>query len=117
LDQPSDAASRGRMAWPTTRQSNADSCLGYPGCTLEAEGRALVREAGSSFRVLVPASTRVCEQTTASAGFLRALCLLEEGLQKPGKDFGHAVLVPRAYRSEGSFDTPDRARTSKDPSL
>jgi hypothetical protein len=26
-------------------------------------------------------------------------------------------VVPRAYRSEGSFDTPDRARASKDPSF
>jgi hypothetical protein len=43
--------------------------------------------------VLGPKGNRVCEQKTASAGFLQALCPLEEGLQKPGKDFGHAVLA------------------------
>ena len=93
-----------------------------------AQSVGLVREAGSSFRVhwrlrrlsgcarhrlpscysstawtvctpvLGPKSNRVREQKTASSGFLQGLCPSEEALQKPGKDFRHAVLGGRRVR-------------------
>jgi hypothetical protein len=97
----------------------------------------LVREAGSCFRVhwrlrrlsgcarhrlpscysstawtactpgLGPTSNRVCEQKTAPAGFVQALCPSEEGLHKPGKDFRHAV-PGCSDRAPHDWDGPSR---------
>jgi hypothetical protein len=97
-----EAGSSFRLHWRLRRLSG---CARHrlPSCTSSTAWTACTS-------VLVPKSNRVRAQGTASAGFLQALCPVEEGLRKPGKDFRHAVLARRRPCRAGGHEKPEHRR-------